>query len=200
MYKVFDKEKCAYFVSNEREVTTRTPSRVSLLTAKDDVFSIYGKFRQSRIRDLIIVCADVESTWKEFTTHFTGIEAAGGRVRNSDNEVLFIFRRGKWDLPKGKIEDGEEVEEAAIREVEEECGITGLSIIRELPSTYHIYMQDDEEILKRTYWFEMRSDDKRKLVPQEEEGITQVRWMNKREVEQALSNTYDSIVEVMRAE
>lgn len=200
MYKVFDKDKCVYFVSDEREAAPRATPRVAIIRSKADSIKAYRDFRRSKSSDLIIVFHDVMAAWDEFSKHFTSIEAAGGRVRNSNNETLFIFRRGKWDLPKGKIEDDEDVEEAAIREVEEECGVSGLKIIRELPSTYHIYTQDNEEILKRTYWFEMFSDDKRNLVPQEEEGITEVIWMNEKEVKRALQNTYESIIEVMRAE
>jgi 8-oxo-dGTP pyrophosphatase MutT (NUDIX family) len=200
MYKVFEKDKCVYFVSGESEALPRTPFKTAVIGSTEEAIKAYRDFRRSKSSDLIIVHRDVMAAWDEFGKHFTSIEAAGGRVRNADNETLFIFRRGKWDLPKGKIEDEEEVEDAAIREVEEECGVRGLKIIRELPSTYHIYTQDKEEILKRTYWFEMYSEDKRELVPQEEEGITEVKWMNEKEVKKALTNTYESIIEVMRAE
>lgn len=200
MYKVFEKEKCVLFVSNESEAITDRPARTVFLTPTQNAIEAYRDFKKTGSeRFLVLVCDDLEQTWRAFRSHFYSIEAAGGRVTNSAGETLFIFRRGKWDLPKGKIEDFEEVKEAAIREVEEECGIAGLTILYELPSTYHIYMQDDKEILKRTYWFEMTSEDKRKLVPQEEEGITEVKWLDEMGIEKALTNTYESIIEVMRS-
>lgn len=200
MYKVFEKEKCVLFVSNESEAITDRPARKVFLDPSQNAIEAYREFkRRASEHFLVLVCDDLEQTWRSFRSHFFSIEAAGGRVTNSAGETLFIFRRGKWDLPKGKIEDFEEVKEAAVREVEEECGISGLTILYELPSTYHIYIQDDKEILKRTYWFEMTSDDTRQLVPQEEEGITEVKWLDEKGIEKALTNTYESIIEVMRS-
>lgn len=133
-----------------------------------------------------------------FSSMFHIIEAAGGLVRNPKGEWLFIFRNGKWDLPKGKIEKGEAVKEAAIREVEEECGISGLNIIRELPRTYHTYYINEKAILKCTYWFEMECTNISRLIPQTEEGITDVQWIPVRNFKQVLDNTYESIKEVLK--
>ena len=134
-----------------------------------------------------------------FSLPYKVIEAAGGLVKNKKGEYLFIFRNGKWDLPKGKIEKGEGIKSAGIREVEEECGITKLKIVKELESTYHIYHQDEKAILKRTYWFEMLCEDESKLVPQTEEGITDVKWLSKKDLQQVNDNTYDSIKGVMKS-
>jgi 8-oxo-dGTP pyrophosphatase MutT (NUDIX family) len=133
-----------------------------------------------------------------FLSMFTIIDAAGGLVRNDKGQWLFIYRNGKWDLPKGKIEKGEKIKVAATREVEEECGISKLKIVKELPPTYHIYSLEDKTVLKRTYWFEMTCADTSLLVPQTEEGITDVKWFNMEEVRQALKNTYGSIKEVVK--
>jgi len=133
-----------------------------------------------------------------FSSMFRIIEAAGGLVKNKKKEWLFIFRNGKWDLPKGKIEKGEGVKHAAVREVEEECGIDGLSIIKELPSTYHTYFMEEKNILKRTYWFEMFCDSSSKLIPQVEEGITDVKWIASDNMKQVFDNTYDSVKEVIK--
>ena len=133
----------------------------------------------------------------KFFSFYQLIEAAGGLVKNKKGEYLFIFRNGKWDLPKGKIEKGESVETAAIREVEEECGIGKLKIIKEIESTYHIYYLKGKEVLKRTYWFEMNCKDESALVPQLEEGITEVKWLSKNNLNQVLENTYESVKEVM---
>ncbi|MDF2437047.1 MAG: hypothetical protein K0Q95_1423 [Bacteroidota bacterium] len=140
---------------------------------------------------------DEEKLFQWFKSMFKIVEAAGGIVRNPNNEYLFIFRNGKWDLPKGKIERDELIKEAAIREVEEECGISKLEIIKELPTTYHTYSIDDKAILKPTYWFEMSSSDGSKLVPQTEEGITDVQWIKNGDMKKVRENTYGSILDLI---
>jgi 8-oxo-dGTP pyrophosphatase MutT (NUDIX family) len=201
MYKVFDKEKCTLFVPDESEAMNISERALKVkLMPGESLIDTYRSFRKGkRHKHLIVITPDVHMAWNEFGSLFHPISAAGGRVHNSRGEVLFIFRSGKWDLPKGKIERDEEVRDAAVREVEEECGIRGLAITNELPSTFHIYTQDQKEILKRTYWFEMFSDDQRPLVPQEEEGITEVKWLGPEGVKNALTNTYESIIEVMNS-
>ena len=99
----------------------------------------------------------IEENWKDFCSKFIMIEAAGGLVFNKDGHILMIFRNGKWDLPKGKLEIGESVEECAKREVEEECGIYGLDIIEKLLDTYHTYKLKGNKILKKTYWYKMNT-------------------------------------------
>jgi 8-oxo-dGTP pyrophosphatase MutT (NUDIX family) len=124
--------------------------------------------------------------------------AAGGLVKNENGRLLMIFRNDKWDLPKGKVEKGESVEEAGIREVEEECGIGKLTITKKLSPTYHTYIHKEKIVLKKTFWFEMLCTDDRQLKPQQEEGITEVKWMSPDQVEMALENTYLSIIDVVR--
>lgn len=126
--------------------------------------------------------------------------AGGGKVYNENNEVLFIFRNGCWDLPKGKIEKGESIEECAIREVEEETGISGLEITRFLKKTYHIFKRSGEYRLKLTYWFEMTTDYEEELTPQLEEGITKVKWKNAKKTKKALRNSYANIGELFPRE
>ena len=94
----------------------------------------------------------IEENWEDFCSKYIMIEAAGGLVFNKDGDILMIFRNGKWDLPKGRIEKGEEIEEAAIREVEEECGIEGVILKKFLLNTYHLFIQGGEKKLKETYW------------------------------------------------
>ncbi len=142
-----------------------------------------------------IVNSEAEKLWKNFQNNYKLIEAAGGVVKKG-NAILAIYRLGKWDLPKGKMEKGESREESAIREVEEECGISKLKIVRELPSIYHTYTLKDQRILKVTYWFEMSTTFSGKLVPQTEENITEVKWVE--DVNEILENTYPSIGEMVR--
>jgi ADP-ribose pyrophosphatase YjhB (NUDIX family) len=129
---------------------------------------------------------------------FYYIEAAGGFIEK-ENQFLFIRRHEKWDLPKGKLEKNETIEEAAVRECEEECGIKNLKIIKTLPSTFHIYQYKKGYALKQAYWFYMQTDYAKKLIPQLEESITEVRWFTKTEIEEVvLKDTYYTISDVTR--
>ncbi len=127
---------------------------------------------------------------------FKIVKAAGGVVFNDNSEILMIFRLGKWDLPKGKLEKGEKFKYAAIREVEEECGISGLEITNKLDISYHIHFRKTW-ILKKTAWFKMYSIDKSDLVPQLEEGITKVEWVATDSLKPLTLDTYRSIREVL---
>ena len=128
----------------------------------------------------------------------TTIVAAGGLVQNTKGEFLFIFRRGKWDLPKGKTDKGEKIEDAAISEVKEECGIGELEIICPLITTHHTYELNGEKIPKKTHWFLMKTKWKGKLIPQKTEDITEAIWADEKKVKNLLENTYDTIREVVQ--
>ena len=141
----------------------------------------------------------VEENWNDFCSRFTLIEAAGGLVSNQENKVLMIFRNGKWDLPKGKLELGESIESCAIREVEEECGVSGLEICNKLLDTFHTYDLQGEKILKKTYWYKMSCSFSGDLIPQTEEGITEVCWVDMESVKDKLSNSYSNIKDVFES-
>ena len=145
--------------------------------------------------EIKIDCADEQETLILINSFFKPVKAAGGVVMNDRNEILFIFRKGKWDLPKGKIDAGETADEAAVREVKEECGLENPEIINSLPSTFHTY-HEEGPILKETYWYLMKAADT-ELHPQTEEGITKVEWKNKEAKEEILANTYGSIKDVI---
>ena len=121
------------------------------------------------------------------------ITAGGGMVLNQEDEVLFILRNGRWDLPKGKIEKNEKIEDGAMREVEEETGVKGLKITRFLLKTYHIFQRKGKYRLKVTWWYEMRTDYSGELIPEEKEGIEKVKWKNPEKVEKALKKSYANI-------
>jgi ADP-ribose pyrophosphatase YjhB (NUDIX family) len=134
---------------------------------------------------------------RDFFHLFKRVDAAGGLVKNEKEEMLFIFRLGKWDLPKGKLTENETLEKAAIREVKEETGLLELRITGSLPSTFHIYTRKGKQILKQTYWFEMEAKSAQSLIPQTEEDISEVRWVGKEDLKAVLSNTYGSIRELV---
>ncbi len=138
---------------------------------------------------------NIEEIWEDFTHMFTVIEASGGLVCNNHEEVLFIRRLGKWDLPKGKVEKDESLEQAALREVEEETGLKELILEEFLNNTFHIYKErNGEKILKTTYWFRMTYVGKEEPVPQTEEGISAVCWKNREAIKiDVLPETFNNI-------
>ena len=156
-----------------------------------------------KIVDFVILNKDISMLWNCFKSQFAEIPAAGGLVMKDNMSLLFIKRLGVWDLPKGKIEKYETPECAAIREVEEECGVTGLKIIKQLDSTFHIYRSPylnfpDNLVLKETKWFLMSCDDHQSLIPQVEENIEEARWFSIDELDNVMDNTYLSIREFMQ--
>jgi 8-oxo-dGTP pyrophosphatase MutT (NUDIX family) len=126
-------------------------------------------------KNLFIKTTTIDEAFEEVKTHFKYIVAAGGLIQKND-KFLFIKRLGKWDLPKGKLDKGESVEQAAVRECEEECAVEGLKILKAIPDTYHIYEHKKGFALKTTYWFHMETHSEKKLKPQTEENIEEVAW------------------------
>jgi len=143
---------------------------------------------------------DLQILWPLFQSEFKLISAAGGWVENKEGQLLVIKRLGKWDLPKGKMEGDESKEESAIREVEEECGVSDLRIIEPLQDTYHTYRLKGSVILKTTHWFKMSTNFTGTLVPELEEDIEEARWMSKEEFPELLANTYANISRLVQAQ
>ncbi len=189
MYKVFVNDCPIILTDNKKNAINF--NLVNFENIKVD--EIVGQIFQNELKGIALFCENLEACWKEFQSNFKSQKAAGGKVLNAYNEVLFIYRFNKWDLPKGKLEDGESISECAIREVEEECGIRNLQIVEPLETTYHIYQEKGKTILKITYWFLMRTEFIGELTPQSEEGIEQVVFKNEAEIKSALKNTYENI-------
>jgi len=195
MYKVF---------MNERPIILTdslfAESDFDLLNYKNTIISeIIHKLTEGSTKGIILLCADLQEAWRDFKSHFKVISASGGLVINKQLEFLFIFRGGKWDLPKGRIEKGEQIKEAALREVKEECGISKLNLGDFLITTYHIFFQNNQNRLKETHWFQMETTTKEVLIPQLEEGITIAIFKNKEESVRALDNSYGNIHLVFKA-
>ncbi|MFC4162264.1 NUDIX hydrolase [Epilithonimonas zeae] len=190
MYKVFINEK-RLILSSEPQ---NSPKILNYDGSHSFDFAI-DLLENTASQGLNIYHKDVEELWTDFRNYFKNIEAAGGVVINPEDKILFIHRLGKWDLPKGKIEKGESREVAAVREVEEECGIFNLELKDFINSTYHIYTErDGKKILKTTYWFEMFYSGNETPKPQIEEGINEVGWKNEEEIEsQILPSTFQNI-------
>jgi len=145
----------------------------------------------------IIWNTDFEKLKKAFFKHFTVIEAAGGIVQNEEKDLLFIFRRGKWDLPKGKIEKDESPETCAAREIEEETGVQKLKRKKKAGETYHIYDEFGKHILKISHWFYFTCPSKQELKPQTIEDITEAKWFKTKDIKIPVANTYATIKDIL---
>lgn len=190
--------------SVERELFTKKLQNNAMIykpNAKEDLKEVFIFFiNQNKFSDLIFVCSNPKKMFERFIHSFKIIEAAGGLIQQSNSKkTLMIYRWNKWDLPKGKIEKNESVRSAAIRECEEECAVGGLKIKSTIAPTYHMYLLKDNWVVKKTHWFLMSTGFSQKLLPQTEEGITKVEWMNKAQMKKALDNTYPNIIQVIKS-
>lgn len=161
--------------------------------------SMIHEMKLAKIHAGILLHKDLAALKKAVFKKFTLVEAAGGLVIDASGAMLFIFRRGKWDLPKGKLDPGEQAKECALREVQEETGLQEVRLDGALEVTYHTYDEDGKHILKPTYWFLMRAPQGQALQPQTEEQITEIKWVKRNELDEYMSNTYPLIKDVIKA-
>ena len=189
MYKVFVNDK-PLFLTNE--VQKETDFQLFLLESVD-IKKLIVKIFQNKIEKAFLYHPDEKLIMKTLKAKIPVVKAGGGLVYNAKGEVLFIFRNGKWDLPKGGTEKNETMEETAMREVEEETGVAGLSIVKKLPKTYHVFKRNGRYKLKQTYWFEMKTDFDGTPQGQIEEGIEKVAWINPKDISSILENSYENI-------
>jgi len=189
MYKIFVGNKPIVLTT---ALETETDFKNFMIDAVD-INKVISKLKKDKYNSVRIVGIDKEVLLKKFLALLPNVIAGGGKVYNPKNEILFIFRNGKWDLPKGKAEAKETINQTALREVEEETGITGLSITKPLEITYHIFKRNERHYIKVTYWFQMYSEYEGTLIPQEKEGITKVKWIPETKLKKVLKNSYSNI-------
>lgn len=161
--------------------------------------SMIHEMRQEKVHAGIYLHNNVEELKKALWKKFILIKAGGGLVINEANELLFIFRRGKWDLPKGKLDDGETIEECAVREIQEETGLQQVELKKHLVTTWHTYDESGHHILKETAWYLLSASKKQALTPQTVEQITQIEWGSPDNIEKYVSNTFPAILDVLKA-
>lgn len=162
--------------------------------------TIIHEIQQPHVHAGVFFHSDLEELKKAFWKKFNVIVAAGGLIKNEKQEILMIFRRGKWDLPKGKLDKGEKSETCVVREVEEETGLNNAKVIAQLLTTQHTYHEGTKFILKETHWFSMQADSEQKLTPQMEEGITEIKWVKENDLNKYLTNSYALISDVIAAQ
>lgn len=189
MYKVFINDKPLFLTS----VLEKETDFQYFLLETVDLQKVIAQYFAGQIEQAYLYAPDEAQLLKQFRDKITVNKAGGGLVENEHRQVLFIFRNGKWDLPKGGIEKNETIEETAIREVEEETGCRNLTINERLEKTYHIFKRNGEYRLKITHWFSMQTDYTGELHGQLEEGIEKVVWVDKSNIPVLLKNSYQNI-------
>ncbi len=197
MYKVFIQNNSISFIdpNHVMDLDGIFLFEQSAIPRKSDIFELL-KFQTNPLKFYVI--GDKPAHIMEtFFADFEQVQAAGGIVE-CDGKILLIHRHGKWDLPKGKIETGESTEEAAIREITEETGVTNLAIIGRLENTFHTYNTYGPDSIKKTAWFVLKTDTIQEGRPQNEEGITDVKWVDKTELMNYLKDSYDSLKDVVK--
>ncbi|PVX50052.1 NUDIX domain-containing protein [Balneicella halophila] len=195
MYKVFFKDRTIFI--NEVPMMACVSYGIH---EKEEVDRYVDKIINYELEfDICIVYPDTKALFKYFKSKFNYVRTAGGLVFNTDNRFLAIYRYERWDLPKGRLKKTEKNRIAAIREVEEETGITAPVIVDKLPTTYHIYKTKGIWELKKCTWYLMRYEGNEKLVPQTKEGITKCKWFKTTSKGVVLNSTYNSIKEVLNA-
>jgi 8-oxo-dGTP pyrophosphatase MutT (NUDIX family) len=166
--------------------------------ATSELYKLIAEFQaDTTIESVNVYGTNIKHIWKIFRIYFTEVGAAGGLVRHSSGKYLFIEKKGKLDLPKGHIEPGEEPESCALREVEEECGLKGHSIVKPLQASYHTYSWEGISYLKKTSWFLMKYDGTMIIEPQVEEGITKVEWLSPDELSMIKRDAWLSLMDVI---
>ena len=190
MYKVFVNEK-KLLLSKQSENLEKSLDYENVTTLEIAL----DLLENTSVNELNVFGENIDVIWAEFQKLFRIIEAAGGVVNNPEGKTLFIKRLGKWDLPKGKMEKGESREESAVREIEEETGLSNVELVRFINTTYHIYVErNGDKVLKCTHWFEMNFNGEDISKPQIEEGITEVAWKNTSQIEnEVFPSTFKNI-------
>ncbi len=174
--------------------------KIQQLEFKDfDLQTFYQRLKNGSSKSYIFLTKTPQEIFKKLKKDCTIIKAAGGLVESASGNYLFIFRNKKWDLPKGKLEDGEKMKETAVREVEEECGVTILKRENKLCKTYHVYPIGTKMVIKKTNWYRMIVKGEPKLTPQKEEGIEKAVWLDKNHLAPVIKNTFPSIIDVLKA-
>ncbi len=163
-------------------------------TNRHNLKELIYKFAESEHENLFIYDESLNNLFRNFKTCFHYIEAAGGLVLNDKDKILVIKTNGVWHLPKGKVEKGEKYDVAAVREVEEETGISEPIIVKQLISTYHSFKSNDKIFLKRTYWYKMFYKGTAIPKPQIEEGIEDARWISRGDIYDVMKNTHKSLI------
>lgn len=195
MYKVFIENRPVIICEKNKLKTESIILFADKVTSfEKDIFPLFVK-SEPKI-PVVLLTNDSKATFKRLFEGYKRIKAAGGIVKRG-NEFLFIKREGKWDIPKGKLDKKEDPAVGAVREIEEECGITSPIIDHLVCKTYHTYRYKNRPTLKHTYWYALTYEGDEELKPQLEEGIKKAKWFTADKIDKVRRNTFNSILEVI---
>lgn len=199
--KIYVENKALYLVTgpnlNDLISEEERGAQVFQLNDLQNPTDAFEMLNREHVASLLFWTGDVEDAVR--TMGLAKIVASGGLVTTPKKDVLLIYRRGTWDLPKGKVDDGETLEACALREIEEETGVGNLILRRKLLTTYHTYYEKEKHILKECHWFLVQTDGLQPLVPQTDEDIQECRWVRDSELEAYKNNMPASIRDVLQA-
>ncbi|HAN77258.1 MAG TPA: hypothetical protein DCQ31_05525 [Bacteroidales bacterium] len=196
MYKIYFNDRL-FVITTDNQQKIADFNFVYKACKNEEIEIAYRYFNNNvHITNFLFISKKPEKVFDKFILNFKFKEAAGGLVFNNNNELLFIKRNEKWDLPKGHFEKNEKPEVCALREVEEECGIKPI-IISYKSETYHVYEEQSVPILKKTFWFNMKYTDTETPVPQLEENITEIKWFAEAEIDTVFNNTHRNLKQLM---
>jgi 8-oxo-dGTP pyrophosphatase MutT (NUDIX family) len=196
MYKVYYNDRVILF-GDSVKLNARDKGMKIYSIPEESISTIWKRFKKNGKLERVYIKGNTRKILKELIAQFNLVKAGGGLVKNKSGEYLFIFRNKKWDLPKGKLEKRESAKNGAKREVEEECGIKGVKIVRPIQETYHIYKLQGKMNIKQTKWFEMSYSGDGATKPQSEEGIEKAIWVKKNQITKLTGNMYPSIVDIL---
>ena len=165
-----------------------------------ELYNLISDFQvNTAMQNINVYCGDIKHLWRIFRIYFNEVQAAGGLVKHPSGSYLFIEKKGRLDLPKGHVEPDEDVESCALREVGEECGISGHYIIKPLAPSYHSYSWEGISYLKKTNWFLMKYDGEMITEPQTEEGITKAEWLLPDEFNNLKKSAWYSLMDILNS-
>jgi 8-oxo-dGTP pyrophosphatase MutT (NUDIX family) len=201
MYKVFINHKTIFLTQDISNLKLEVEDILVHPHTKAALINEYQRFinNPTALKLYLFKPNHPKRLYRDFLSMFVKIKAAGGLVVNPSGQFLFIYRYGKWDLPKGKIEAFEKKDAAALREVEEETTIGRLTILHPLTRTRHLYEEKGKKLIKVTWWYWMKTSDTHIPVPQQEEGITNAQWIDRDKLNEVMKNTYPSIIDVIQS-
>ncbi len=200
IYKVFYNNRCIVMTDKINLISPKSGDDYYEFICEKDFLKTISEFEKKKsVGDLYILTKNsLTELFEIFSKQLLFVSAAGGVVRNEKNQILFIYRFNRWDLPKGHVEKGENFEDAAFREVVEETGVKNLITTKKIDSTFHVYTLDGKRCIKETHWYEMNCHDSAKLCPQTSEAIEKAKWIDISELNPILIKTYPSIKDLIK--
>lgn len=196
-YKIYFNDRVVTLTNKINKTFEKNDGLFLKSNKKEEILEIIDAFEKlTEVQTLCILGDEPLKLFDIIKSNYTIVEAAGGIVRRADGKMLAIYRRGKWDLPKGKVEKGEFYKQTALREVQEECGLTNIEIDKKIAETYHTYIENGEKILKRTFWYDINLKANETPVVQTSEDITDYIWYDFQALKEIMKNTFESLKDI----